>query len=99
MARHTSDGGFDGCQPGNGPSVLSLRSIPFSLWATEVPMDRQVSDNPSRQLSIRPEVQAIRLRKDGILIKLDGGDDGPLGLRRPVTFPIRHNSDMNVVLL
>ncbi|MCD9639149.1 hypothetical protein HAX54_023505, partial [Datura stramonium] len=56
--RHTSDGGFDGHQPGDGPLLISSRSSPFSIWATEVTMDRQASDIPSTQLSLRPEVQA-----------------------------------------
>ncbi|MCD9642977.1 hypothetical protein HAX54_030075, partial [Datura stramonium] len=45
---HSSDGGLDGRHLDDGQSLAPLRSSPFSLWAMEVPTDREVSDSPSR---------------------------------------------------
>ncbi|MCE3050782.1 hypothetical protein HAX54_048141, partial [Datura stramonium] len=41
--RHTFDGGSNGRQPDDGPSLGPSRSSPFSSWATEVLMNRQMS--------------------------------------------------------
>ncbi|MCD7464516.1 hypothetical protein HAX54_052926 [Datura stramonium] len=63
------DGRSDGRQPGDGPSLASSRSGPYNSWATEVLMDRQLSDGPSP-----------KPRFSDLLFKSDGGDDGPSGL-------------------
>ncbi|MCD7470831.1 hypothetical protein HAX54_010992 [Datura stramonium] len=56
MARHTSDSGSDGCQPGDRTSLVPSRCSPLNLWATEVLTDCQVSDGPSRKPSLRPKI-------------------------------------------
>ncbi|MCD9638897.1 hypothetical protein HAX54_023069 [Datura stramonium] len=69
MFRHASDSRVDGNQPGDELSLIPSRSSPFNFWATKVPMDRQVSDGPSRQPSLTPEIQSV-------LFKVDRVDDG-----------------------
>ncbi|MCD7456765.1 hypothetical protein HAX54_033003 [Datura stramonium] len=69
---HSSNGGLDIYHQDDGPSLAPSRSNPFSLWETEVPMDHQVSDGPSRRPSLRPEVQFL-------LVKEGWRADGPSG--------------------
>ncbi|MCD9558755.1 hypothetical protein HAX54_016337 [Datura stramonium] len=75
MARHTSNGESDGRQPSDRPSLVPSRSSPFSLWATEVTMECQVNDGPSRYPPLRLVIEAI-LVKDG---RRADGPSGPLG--------------------
>ncbi|MCE3215191.1 hypothetical protein HAX54_001220, partial [Datura stramonium] len=81
-ACRTSDSGSDGRQV-DKPSLGPSRSGLFSLRVTELPMDRQMSDGLSPNLHFGKSFGAI-------LFKPDGGDDGPSGLRRSITCPVRH---------
>ncbi|MCD7467031.1 hypothetical protein HAX54_004203, partial [Datura stramonium] len=77
-AHHTTDGGVDGRQPGNGPSPVLSRCT-LQLEGDEVGATaRQSCDS----LSFGAEIWAI-------LFKPDGGDEGPLGLRRSITCSVR----------
>ncbi|MCE3049567.1 hypothetical protein HAX54_045178 [Datura stramonium] len=78
-ARHTYKGVFDDHQQGEEPSLAP--SSLGSLQVPEVPIDRQVSEDPSWKLSLRPEVQAV-------LVKKGQRVDGPSGKRRLVTLAV-----------
>ncbi|MCD9641769.1 hypothetical protein HAX54_028204 [Datura stramonium] len=54
MAHHTADGGVDGCQLENGPSLVLSMSSTFSSRAMKIATECQVSDGPSQQLSPKP---------------------------------------------
>ncbi|MCE3215017.1 hypothetical protein HAX54_000561, partial [Datura stramonium] len=53
-ARHTSDGRVDSHQSDDEPSPVPSTSSSPRLWVMEVLTDRQMSDGPSRRLSLRP---------------------------------------------